>query len=173
MRRWLLLICFWGTIWPGLVHSQVRSYYTTTGPTTVLSTELNSLANGAYSAASATLNNEFAGGLGNGALFCSVEGHFVFGSPPTAGTGVAVWFHRCVDGANCDTAFDSDGSPASGKTPALILPVSAGQTDTRVTVQTVCPEGLFKVQVLSDSTGQAMASSGNTVKIKWVSITSD
>lgn len=49
-------------------------------------------------------------------------------------------------------------------------PVSKGQTDTRVTRTIRCPAGRYKVQALNDGTGQPLASSGNTLVMRYYTI---
>lgn len=134
--------------------------------TTVLSTELNSLGNNAFTAASGTINNTVAGGTGDGYTLCDVEGVFVFAAAPTANTGVTVWFLMTSDGSNFENA--PTASITLGRLPDVVLPVTAGQTGTRVVVRTLCPWGNFRALAKNDGTGQSMAASANTIKVRFV-----
>jgi hypothetical protein len=139
--------------------------------TTVLSTQLNSLANNAVTVASATYNNLPTGGQGDGALLCDIEGVFTFGAQPTAGTAILVWFLKSVDGTNFENT--PTATVSLGRLPNVVLPVTSGHPGTRVTVETKCPVGLFQLVAKNDGTGQSLAASGNTIKLlpfttQWV-----
>jgi hypothetical protein len=50
----------------------------------------------------------------------------------------------------------------------VVLPVTTGQTGTRVVRRVVCPWGNWKPVAKNDGTGQSLAASGNTIKIRPV-----
>lgn len=130
--------------------------------TTVLSTELNSLGNNAFSVASGIMDNRIGQTL-NGYLICRIEGKFTFAASPTANTGVSGWFLKNVDATNYEDTPTS--SIALGRAPDFVLPVTTGQTATRVIVDIMCPAERFKVVAKNDGTGQAMSASANTIKV--------
>jgi hypothetical protein len=132
--------------------------------TTVFSTDLDNLGNNLYTPLSPPYNNLPGGGQGDGALLCYVEGIFTFGAQPTAGTAILVWFLKTIDGgANYENTPSTTVS--LGRLPDVVLPVTSGQVGTKVAVETKCPVGLFKVIAKNDGTGQALAASGNTIKL--------
>jgi hypothetical protein len=126
---------------------------------TALSTELNSLTSNSTSALSATLTNVIGTG-GDGFLMCEVEGAFTFGGNPIAGSGIAVWFAKAID--------DSNFAQCGVGLPAVTLPLRSTATTTRTVVETKCAIGSYKVCALNDGTGQALAASGNTIKIRYL-----
>jgi hypothetical protein len=133
--------------------------------TSVLTTELNSLANNAWTAASAVIDNTI-GGTGNGAMICTVELLAVFAASPTAGGAITGWFLKTVDNSNYETT--PTASIGQQRLPDFVIPVVTGQTTTRTSVTMRCPPYKFKVVVQNTATGQAMAASANTLKIMWV-----
>ena len=137
-------------------------------PTTLLSTELNSLANNGFTAASATYNNTVGGGGGDGSVRCLIEGSFTFVAAPTPNSAVFVWFLKALDDTNFENTPTT--SISLGRGPDVTLPVTGGQTSTRVSRLVECPPGLFKTVATQQGTGQAMAASGNTIKIRPVTI---
>src|SRR6266446_4054145 len=104
--------------------------------TSLLTTELNSLANNAFTVASAAFNNTI-GQTGDGYIACDIEGVFVFAANPTANTGVLIWFIMAPDGTNYENT--PTASITLGRAPDVVLPVTAGQTGTRVTRRILCP----------------------------------
>jgi hypothetical protein len=131
--------------------------------TTLLSTELNSLGNNNYTSASSAIDFSVGQANRDGYLYCSVEGKFAFLANPTASTSVTVWLLGVDDGTNYeDTPTSAVGL---GRLPDVVLPVTTGQTATRVRRVILCPKGSIKAVAKNDGTGQAMASSGNTIKV--------
>lgn len=128
---------------------------------TVLDTGLNSLANNS-NALSAEFDNT-AGQTGDGYVEVTVEFAGAFAASPAASTGVSVWLLRAIDGTNYE---DGDSSTTPARAPDLVLPVRAVSTAQRVAQRTMMPAGKFKVLLRNDGTGQALASSGNTLKIR-------
>lgn len=122
----------------------------------VLSTELDSLANNALAPGSAiTLTSA-------GYLLAEVELAVTFGVAPAASTGCSVWFLRAIDGADYE---DGGASLTPARTPDLVIPVLASTSAQRITRRCSLPPGNFKVLLKNDGTGQALAASGNTLKI--------
>lgn len=131
--------------------------------TTLLSTGLNSLANNALVAG--TVYDNTVGQTGDGYTLCDVELVVTYGSAPTANTGVSVWFLANLDSTNYE---DGDASTTPARAPDLVFPLRAVTTAQRVIRRASLPWGLIKVLLKNDGTGQTMAASGNTLKIRPV-----
>lgn len=118
----------------------------------VLTTELNSLANGSISAASSAIDNT--SGLD---LYDDLT--LTIATQGGARTGVVtVKMVQALDGTNYD-----DVEATCGQTVAT-FPLDAATTARQCTVRDVpIPPGLFKYFLLN-STGQAFASSGNILE---------
>lgn len=124
----------------------------------LLTTGLNSLANNGLVLSSAVTITD------SGYVLADVELVVTFGTNPTANTGISVWFLREVDGS---TYEDGDASTTPARAPDLVLPVRATTSAQRIIVPNVLlPPGTFKALIKNDGTGQAFASSGNTLKLK-------
>ena len=135
--------------------------------TTLLSTELNSLGNNAYTAASATYDNSI-GATGNGALRCRFELLVVHAANPTASTAWVIFLSRSADGTNFEPTPTASIGP--GTALPVSFPVNTGQTTTRGVVDIDCPAGKFKATAKNDGTGQAAAATNNTLKIWPITI---
>jgi hypothetical protein len=133
--------------------------------TTVLTTDMNSLANNAWTIASGVIDNRIGQGVGEGYLLCGVELFAVFNANPTAGGAITGFFLQTIDGTNYEVT--PTASIAQTRLPNFVIPVVTGQTTTRTTVWVRCPPERFKVAIQNTATGQAMAASGNTLKILW------
>jgi hypothetical protein len=132
--------------------------------TTLLSTGLNSLANNSLAISSAFDNTQSQ--TGDGYTLCDVELVTAsIGSAFTAGTGFTLWFLGCQDGTNYE---DGDASTTPAKLPACVFPVRAVTGAQRIIRRILLPWGLMKALLKNDGTGQALASSGNTLKIRPV-----
>ncbi len=131
--------------------------------TSLLTTELNSLANNGNAIGSA-FNNTI-GQTGDGYTLCDVELVVTYGTNPTANTGVSFWFIQSQDGTNYE---DGDASITPARSPDLTFPVRAVTTLQRIIRRTWLPWGLFKPLVKNDGTGQSMAATANTVKVRPV-----
>jgi hypothetical protein len=131
--------------------------------TTVLTTELNSLANNTYTQSSVAGSSGIL--TSTQYLLAEVELVCTFGVAPTANTGFSVWFIREVDGTNYEQGYTGSTQPV--RAPDCVLPLQAVTTAQRVIVAAVpLPPGNFYVGILNNGTGQALAASGNTVKIR-------
>jgi hypothetical protein len=120
----------------------------------VLTTELNSIANAAVSAASSAIDNTSALDLYDDLTFTIATQ----GGARTAGATVSVLMVQALDGSNYD-----DVQVTCGQLVA-VFPLDAATTARQVSVRDVpIPPGLFKYFVLN-STGQAFASSGNILE---------
>lgn len=153
-------------LWPSLgfpVATTTKYILGTQG--NLLTTELNSLANNAYTAAGTTYDNT-QGQTGDGYTLCDIEGVFTFGANPTANTGITVWLLVSQDGTNFeDTPTATIGL---GRAPDVFLPVTSGQTGTRVIRRIQAPWGKFKAVAQNTGTGQTLAATANTIKIRPV-----
>lgn len=148
-----------------------RSAYTQV-LTSALTTELNSLANNAGSAASATIDNST-----NLDLFIDLLLTVTFGVAPTASTTVDVYMIPSPD----NTTFGDYTSGASPFAPKALL-VGSFEIRAVTTAQNITLEGIggpgggplpafFKLAVINNATGQAMAASGNTLKYRTYNLT--
>ena len=127
--------------------------------TTVLSTELNSLANATMTAASATYDNST-----NLNIYCDLEVALASLSP-TANALVGIYLWCAPDGTNFPAQSDAD---LRLTTTQMLCSISIGVT--AATAQRVVIRNLVlppeKIQFkLDNQTGVALNASGNTVKI--------
>jgi hypothetical protein len=122
----------------------------------LLTTELNSLANNSLAIGSAiTLTS-------TGYLLGEVELVVTYGTNPTASTGCSIWFLRDIDGTNYE---DGGTSLTPARAPDLVIPVLVSTSAQRITRRCLLPPGTFKALLKNDGTGQALAASGNTLKV--------
>lgn len=128
----------------------------------LMTTELNSLANNALAAAGSSYSNVQGGGGGDGYTLCDLELVVTFGVAPTANTGVSVWFLARPDGTNFE---DGSSSVTPARLPDAVFPLRAVTTAQRVVRRVALPWGVFTALLKNDGSGQAFASSGNTLKV--------
>ena len=126
---------------------------------TALDTALNSMANNTNVLSSA-VSFETAD---QGMQFCEGELVVTFGSAPTANTSFCCWLLREIDGTNYE---DGGTSVTPTRPPDLIFTVRAVTTAQRIIAVCDLPPGTVKALLRNDGTGQAIASSGNTLKIR-------
>lgn len=131
--------------------------------TTLLTTELNALVSNGLALGAAFNNTQ--GQTGGGYTLCDVELVVTYGTAPTANTGVSVWFLGTQDGTNYE---DGDTGTTPGRLPDVVFPLRAVTTAQRILRRVLMPWGLFKPLAKNDGTGQAMAATGNTLKIRVV-----
>lgn len=132
---------------------------------TVLTTELNSLASGALSAASAAQDNDTAG-LRD--LFAQVEIYIAAqGTNRSAGAYLALYLIPELDGTN----YGSTNDECAENYFAGSVSLDDGALAARYLIidQVRLPVGDFKV-ALRNGTGQTLAASGNTVKLRAYTI---
>ena len=165
MKR-LLLITFlcWCTLGEA---AQVTKWLLGPQITIVTGTDLNSKANNIYTVAGATVNNTVGGASGDGYTMCDIEGIFVFASNPVANSGVSVWFLMTSDSTNFEDT--PTASVTLGRAPDVVLPVTQGQTGTRVIRRIVCPWGNFRA-VAKNESGVSTTSSGNSIRLRFVTL---
>lgn len=130
---------------------------------TLMSTELNSLATNTAAVASSAFNNVQGGGGGDGYTLCDLELVVTFGTNPAASTGISVWFLGQPDGTNYE---DGSSSVTPARLPDAVFPVRAVTTAQRIVRRIAIPPGTWKALALNDGTGQALAATGNTLKIR-------
>ena len=119
----------------------------------VLTTELNSIANAAVSAASAAIDNTTALDL-----FDDLTLTLATQSARSAGATVTVLMVQALDGTNYDDAQVTCGQMVA------VFSLDAATTARQVSARDVpIPPGLFKYFVLNN-TGQAFAASGNLLE---------
>lgn len=126
----------------------------------VLSTG-STLANNALAISSTQDNTAGAGGF-DGYTLCDVQLNVTFGTAPTAGTGISVWFLRSQDGT---TFEDGSASVIPVRPPDIVIGVDAVTTAQIKTRETRLSPGKFKVLAQNTGTGQTM-SSGWTLSIR-------
>lgn len=125
----------------------------------VMTTELNSLANNASATASSAIANQT-----NLDIYCDLEVNL--GSlSPAAGAYVAIYIMEAVDGTNYPNPSDADLRLATSQLLCVVPIGTTASTAQRVAVRNlVLPPGTFKLR-LDNQTGVALNASGNTVKI--------
>lgn len=133
------------------------TYSTPTAAATALGTELNSLANAAYSAASAAIDNRT-----TKHLYMGLELALASLTPGASNTGCSVYLLPSVDGS---TYPDGGGAVVPGPETYLCcfaaLSTAAG-AKLRTMAGIPIPPLLFKLVLLND-TGVALAASGSTL----------
>jgi hypothetical protein len=122
----------------------------------LLTTELNSLANNGLA-----VGAEYT--AGGGYLLAELELVVSYGTAPTANTGVAVWLLRAIDA----TPNYEDGSTSitPARAPDAVFPLRAVTGAQRIIRRVAIPPGNWKALLKNDGAGQALAASGNTLKI--------
>lgn len=135
----------------------------------LLSTQLNSLPNnsGNNSTLDTPFDNTQGAGSGDGYVLCDLELTCTFGVAPAASTAMSLWLLESLDGTNYEDGTDGNTTPATN--PDVVFPVRAVTTQQRVNRKALLSWGKFKPLLKNDGTGQALASSGNTLKIRPVS----
>jgi hypothetical protein len=139
--------------------------------TTLLSTELNSLANNAsvlssVGGSSGVFDNTIGNsGVSNGYFLGDVEMVCAaFGSAPTANTALNVWFLQTIDGTNYE---DGSSSITPVRPPNVAFQFQASTNAQRLIQLSIpLPAGKFKVLAQNNGSGQTMAGSGNTIKVR-------
>lgn len=131
-----------------------------TGLATILSSELNSLASAAYSAAGAAIDNTT-----NGYVWATFELAVTFASSPGAGGSVTLYLLPSIDGSNHS---DGGGSTTPGQElavwPFSVRSVTSAQRVVSFSIQV--PPGKWK-PLLYNGASTAFAASGNTLKIAY------
>lgn len=132
--------------------------------TSYLTTELNALANGAYSAAGTAFDN---GASGVHHQFGDFELNVTYGTAPSAGGYCALYLVPAIDGANYADGGGSVAPPANGWVGNFDLrAVTTAQK--RPLLRVPLPNTLFK-PVLLNSAGQAMGATGHTLGARFYS----
>jgi hypothetical protein len=151
--------------------ANVVNYWDLGSVTSLMTTELNSLASssgltaGAISSvggSSGVFNNVYSGG----GLGGYIQGLFELelaapGGTLSAGTAAYVWFLTEVDGTHYE---DGSASVIPARPAQLIIPVRAVSTTQRIIVPGYLPANSWYV-LLAQNTGQTWGSSANTLKV--------
>jgi len=125
---------------------------------TVLTTELNSLANLSRTNAGTEIANQT-----NLDQYGKVELNVTFGSAPSAGGFINVYMVNAPDGTNYEDG-SSSADPGSHKLVAVI-PVKAVTSAQRVTSRLFGLEPAKTKFIVENKSGQAFPSSGSTLKL--------
>ncbi len=126
---------------------------------TALSTDLNALGNGSYSAASAAIDNRT-----NLYQYMWLE-VYLASLTPTAGGNVSVYMVTSVDAAQYSDGGAAVAAPACTFIAAFDLSTSAGVKVRTSVFPIQVPPLLFKL-ILLNSAGAALAASGSTLKYR-------
>lgn len=125
----------------------------------VLTTELNSVTNGSYSAASSAQGADGTGGP----LYGDFE--LVLGSlDPTVYAIAELYLLRSADGTNYEDA-PSSTNPGAGMFVGTFVGSDASAAHRIVLADVPLPPGLWKA-VLKNTAGVTLAASGNTLKVR-------
>lgn len=133
--------------------------YTMGSVDTVLSTGLNSMANNAL-----VLSSEYTASQ-TGYLYAMMELYISgMGGTPTANTSFDFWFLSKNDGTNYE---DGSASVTPARAPDGWFNIRAVSTAQRLFYRAaIPPSGTFKILIRNNATGQALAASGNTLKLR-------
>jgi hypothetical protein len=127
---------------------------------TVLTTELNSLANGSRTAKGTEFDNTPSG---NNATHCQVELAWTPGSAPSAGGYVALYAIPALDGTNY---ADGDASNAPSATTWRCNIDVRAEAEAQVLASPVFPLGPHKYKfILENKTGVSFPASGSTLEL--------
>lgn len=131
--------------------------------TTVMSTDLNSMANNSnvLSAAPTMQSGDVGHRWGEWELYIASAAAAL-----SANTAFVAWILQPLDGTNYE---DGGTSVTPARAPDLIFPVRAVSTAQRLYCNSQMPTGAFKVLLRNDGTGQTIASSANTLKVRTYS----
>lgn len=128
--------------------------------TTLMSTDLNSMANNS-NVLSGTASMT-AGDIGH--RFGEFELYIASSAAAmTANTAFVGWILQPLDGTNFE---DGGTSVTPSRSPDLIFTVRAVSTAQRLYSRAEMPTGTFRILLRNDGTGQAIASSANTLKVR-------
>lgn len=127
--------------------------------TSLITTGMNALANNASAISSAYTMSPA------GYLMAELELVVTYGTNPTASTGCSIWFLRAIDGTNYEDGGAGTPGVLPARAPDVVIPVAVSTSAQRITKRCLVPPGTFTVLLKNDGTGQAMAASGNTLKI--------
>ena len=130
---------------------------------TILTTELNSLANNTNVVGSTVqLTSE-------GYVLAEAELVITFVSNPVSNTAISIWFLREIDGVNFE---DGSASITPLRNPDIVFPIRSVTSSQRIIKQCVLPPGNFQTLVRNDGTGVALSSSGHSLKLRPLALQS-
>lgn len=133
-------------------------------PTTLLSTELNSLANNALCTPGPAVNNVFATANLNGYPWAKlILTLAAYTGTPAANSSINGWWLLSSDGGT--TYEDGSSSVQPARRPDFIIPVRAVATGPQLIIidRVKIPVGKFKPLLLNNGLGLALAASGNSL----------
>jgi hypothetical protein len=150
-------------------------YTVQTTNTSLLTTEMNSLANAAFAVSSvggsSGIFNNTVQTVGSIAPTANLGGYLraflelVLAAPTgafAANSAIYLWFLKSIDGSNFE---DTTVTP---RPPDVIVPIEANSSAQRITMDVKLPQGVWKLMAenVQGSSTQALASSGNKVTIQ-------
>lgn len=136
--------------------ANIGKWNTPAGATTILSTELNSLADGGMTAASTAVTS-------NVDIYVDIEVNLASLSP-ASGAYVALYIAEAVDGTNYPAPSAADMQLSTTQLLCVIPIGTTASTAQRVAARNVViPPGNFKIYLVNHA-GVALGASGNTVK---------
>ena len=133
-------------------------------PVTVLSTELNTLADATWSSLSSEIDNST-----NGYMFADVEVYLASLTPTGADAAIEIYLVPTIDGTNYPNYTESGNSEEQENNQYFVGSVSLS-LDAEIQIHSIrgveLPPGKFKIGARSQA-GPSLASSGNTVKLRY------
>jgi len=125
---------------------------------TVMTTELNGLANNVLVPSSAITITSAGHMLAEFELYIAS-----MGGVPTANTSFDLWLLRRPDGTNYE---DGGVSVTPTRGPDLWFPIRPVSTAQRIVRECALPPGVFIALIRNSGTGQALAATANTLKVR-------
>jgi hypothetical protein len=128
---------------------------------TLLSTELNTLASNSLALGAVFDNTQLQ--PGDGYTLCDLELVVTYAVAPAVNTGCSLWLLGAQDGVIYE---DGDTVTTPARLPETVFPVRAVTTAQRIIRRIWLPWGRLKPLLKNDGTGQTTAATGNTLKIR-------
>lgn len=131
----------------------------------LLTTELNSLANNSNANVGSVVDNVVGGTNLDGYVRGKVELVLAaYSGTPTVSSAIYLWFLKAIDGGT--NYEDGSSSVTPARQPDVVIPVGAiASGPQRVIVECWMPVGVFKALARNAGTGITLAASGNTIKV--------
>jgi len=133
-------------------------------PVSLLTTELNSLANNTMCAAGGVFTNTVGTSNTDGYVRGKVELVLAaYTGTPTAGSAFLAWFLKNIDTTNYE---DGSATVTPARNPDVVIPIGAiASGPQRIIKECWVPVGVSKPIGKNSGTGISLAAAGNTLKI--------